>query len=61
MFGAHYILSSYITGISLEQIPLLNLIPYVVTILVLIVTSIVGHRETQPPASLGLSYFREDR
>ena len=61
VFGALYILSSYITGISFEQIPLLNLIPYVVTILVLIVTSIVGHRETQPPASLGLSYFREDR
>ena len=61
VFGALYILSSYITGISFEQIPLLNLIPYVVTILVIIVTSIVGHRETQPPASLGLSYFREDR
>ena len=61
VFGILYILSSRITGISFEQIPLLNLVPYVVTILVLIVTSIVGHRETQPPASLGLSYFREDR
>lgn len=61
IFGMLYILSSRITGILFEQIPLLNLIPYVVTILVLIVTSIIGHRETQPPASLGLSYFREDR
>ena len=61
VFGMLYILSSRITGISFEQIPLLNLVPYVVTIVVLIVTSIIGHRETQPPASLGLSYFREDR
>ena len=61
VFGMLYILASRITGISFEQIPLLNMIPYIVTILVLIVTSIVGHRETQPPASLGLSYFREDR
>ena len=61
VFGMLYILSSHITGISFEQMPLLNMVPYIVTILVLIVTSIVGHRETQPPASLGLSYFREDR
>lgn len=61
VFGILYILSSRITGISFEQIQLLNLIPYIVTILVLIVTSILGRREMQPPASLGLSYFREDR
>ena len=61
LFGALYILFSRITGISFEQIPLLNMIPFLVTILVLIVTSIIGHRETQPPASLGLSYFREER
>ena len=61
VFGALYILAMSISGIRFEQIQLLNLIPFVVTILVLIVTSIVGNRETQPPASLGLSYFREDR
>lgn len=61
LFGALYIVSSRITGISFEQIQLLNLIPYAVTIVVLIVTSIAGRRETQPPASLGLPYFREDR
>ena len=61
LFGALYIISSRITGISFEQIQLLNMIPFIVTILVLIVTSIIGHRETQPPTSLGLSYFREDR
>ncbi len=61
VFGALYILSSRITMISFEQIQLLNLIPFIVTVIVLIVTSMIGHRETQPPASLGLSYFREDR
>ena len=61
LFGALYILASYIEGISFVQMQLLNIIPFAVTILVLIVTSIVGNRETQPPASLGLSYFREDR
>ncbi len=61
LFGALYILASYIKGISFVQMPLLEMIPYAVAILVLIVTSIIGNRETQPPASLGLSYFREDR
>ena len=41
--------------------PLLNMLPYVVTVLVLIITSVRNRRENQPPASLGLSYFREDR
>ena len=32
-----------------------------VTILVLVVSSLRRRAEEQPPASLGLSYFREDR
>ena len=39
----------------------LSVIPYFVTILVLIVISLFNKRETQPPAALGLTYFREDR
>jgi simple sugar transport system permease protein len=35
--------------------------PYLVTIIVLVATSMRKKRETQPPASLGLSYFREER
>ena len=35
--------------------------PYVVTIIVLVISSIRNKRENQPPASLGLSYFREER
>lgn len=34
---------------------------YVVTIVVLVLTSVRKKREYQPPASLGLPYFREDR
>jgi simple sugar transport system permease protein len=37
------------------------MLPYVVTIIVLIFTSIRDKKENQPPESLGLSYFREDR
>lgn len=35
--------------------------PYVVTIIVLVAVSMRRKRENLPPASLGLSYFREDR
>lgn len=68
-FGALYIASSYLpiffpnffgsAGLSLK--PLMNMIPYVVTIIVLIVTSIRNKKENQPPAGLGLPYFREER
>ena len=62
LFGALYILGSKITGLSsLGQQELIKLLPYVVTIIVLIVTSIFGSKEMQPPASLGLNYFREER
>ena len=40
---------------------LFNLLPYAVTLLVLIITSMRKKREHQPPQSLGLSYFREER
>jgi simple sugar transport system permease protein len=33
----------------------------VVTIVVLVLTSMRRKRENQPPESLGLPYFREDR
>lgn len=40
---------------------LMKILPYLVTIIVLIVTSIIGKKETQPPSSLGQNYFKEDR
>ena len=41
--------------------PFVKMLPYVVTLLVLIVVSLRRSKESQPPASLGLAYFREDR
>ena len=65
IFGALFVAGSFIPGLglglSMTATPLLKMLPYVVTILVLIVTSIRKKRENQPPASLGLSYFREER
>lgn len=40
---------------------LLKAVPYVVTIIVLVTVSMRRKRESQPPASLGRSYFREER
>ena len=40
---------------------LYQMLPYVVTIAVLVVVSLRRRRESQPPASLGLAYFREER
>ncbi len=61
IFGAFYVVSAYIPGISLAAKELFKMLPYVVTIVVLVVTSIRQRRETQPPAALGLPYFREER
>ena len=61
IFGFLYILPRYIEGVGLAEKELLKVIPYAVTALVLIVISFFNKKETQPPASLGLPYFREDR
>jgi simple sugar transport system permease protein len=37
------------------------MIPYIVTILVLVITSMRKKKENMGPAALGLSYFREER
>lgn len=61
LFGALYNISSYIPGLTFSQKDLFKMLPYVVTILVLVISSVRKKRENQPPASLGLSYFREER
>ncbi len=61
IFGALYIASSYIPGISFAGKELFKLLPYGVTIIVLIFTSIRSKKKNQPPESLGLNYFREER
>ena len=62
LFGGLYILHMYIpSGMNLAVKELYKMLPYVVTIIVLIITSMRNKREDQPPASLGTPYFREER
>lgn len=65
LFGMLCNLNNYMAmfGVPLgtDTQELFNMLPYVVTIIVLIITSMRKKREHQPPQSLGLSYFREDR
>lgn len=42
-------------------IKIFELSPYLATLIVLIVTSIINNKRMQAPANLGISYFREDR
>ncbi len=62
LFGGLYILYLFVpTGGNLAVKELYKMLPYVVTIIVLVVTGMRNKRENQPPESLGLSYFREER
>ncbi len=61
IFGALCNANNYIQGLGTETQELFKMLPYIVTIVVLIITSMRKKREHQPPASLGISYFREDR
>ena len=60
LFGALTILRNYLI---IQAIPteLYKTLPYLVTLIVLIVSSLRNNKEKQPPASLGLAYFREER
>ncbi len=64
-FGALFVAGTFITGwipgLPMYMTPILQMLPYVVTIIVLVVTSVRKKRENQPPASLGNPYFREER
>lgn len=61
LFGACYIVAFVIPNINPTQREIIKMLPYVVTIVVLVLISIRKKREHQPPASLGLPYFREER
>ncbi|MFA6829671.1 MAG: ABC transporter permease [Bacilli bacterium] len=60
VFSALYIVSSYVS-VPFNVIDIIKMLPYLVTILVLIITSIIGSKKAQAPSSLGNNYFREDR
>ncbi len=61
LFGVLFWLYFYISGLTRSSQEIFKMLPYLVTILVLVVVSLRKSRENEPPASLGLSYFREER
>ncbi len=61
LFGFLYVIPTYIPNITVSTKKLFEMLPYVVTILVLVITSIRDKKENHPPAALGLPYFREER
>ena len=60
LFGALMILYMRLQ-IAFIPTELYKILPYVVTVVVLIITSLRNNKEKQPPEALGLAYFREDR
>ena len=61
LFGLLFWVYQYIPGLARKDMELFKMLPYLVTILVLIAISLRKTRENQPPASLGLPYSREER
>lgn len=63
VFGLCYWAYNYAPGLLHINVnaQLFQMLPYVVTIIVLVAGSLRKSRETQPPQGLGLPYFREDR
>lgn len=61
LFGGLYILYIYMPGLTRATQELCKTLPYVVTILVLVISSKRKKLESQPPGSLGEPYFREER
>ncbi len=61
LFGGLYIIHNYIPNLSVSSQEIFKMLPYVVTIVVLVLVSMRQRRENQPPESLGNTYFREER
>ncbi|MGN0652094.1 MAG: ABC transporter permease [Gemmiger sp.] len=66
LFGILYWLYQFLPSLLGVSVPsymtdLIQMLPYVVTIVVLVAVSLRKKKENQPPAHLGLAYFREER
>lgn len=60
LFGGLMIMYMRVTWLHIPT-EIYKILPYVVTLIVLVAVSIHQRRENQPPASLGNAYFREER
>ena len=61
LFGALGVLFQYMKGLSHAMQEIIKMLPYAVTVVILVISSLRKKRENQPPQSLGLPYFREER
>ena len=61
LFGALSWAYFYVSGLNRSSQEIFKMLPYAVTILVLVFVSLRRSKESQPPAHLGLPYFREER
>ncbi len=61
MFGILYWAYFYIAGLSRSSQEIFKMLPYIATIIVLILVSVRKKKENQAPAGLGIAYFREER
>lgn len=61
LFGALFWLYFYIPGLTRSSQEIFKMLPYLVTLFVLIMVALRRKREDQPPHSLGTAYFREER
>lgn len=61
LFGILFWMFFYVSGLTRSSQEIFKMLPYVVTILVLIIISLRKKRENMGPAALGLPYFREER
>ena len=61
LFGLFFWMYFYIPNLTRSSQELFKMVPYLVTLAVLIFVSLRNKRENQPPESLGLAYFREER
>ena len=61
LFGILYWLYFFIGGLTRYSQEIFKMLPYLVTIVVLVISSMRRKKENMGPAALGLSYFREER
>lgn len=61
VFGGLSVMRFYFPFGGNSFAPIYDIVPYFATVVVLIAVSIRQRRESQPPNSLGLAYFREER
>ena len=60
LFGAFRVLRFYVPSVGVPE-AFYDMLPFIITALVLVVTSVRQSKENAQPASCGVNYFREER